>query len=196
VARTGRRPGSSDSREAILAAARSRFASDGYDAATIRGIAATAAVDPALVRHYFGTKEHLFVAALRFPIDPADVVPALLAPGVDGLGERLARFFLDAWDAPEGRPFIALLRSIAASDQAAEMMRQFISREVVGRLAATLGLDRPELRTGLAGSHLVGLAMMRYVIRLEPIASATAEDLARAAGPAIQVYFTAASGGG
>ena len=192
MARTGRRPGTSGSREAILAAARSCFAADGYDGATVRGIAAAAQVDPALVRHYFGSKEHLFVAALQFPVDPAESVPALLEPGLDGLGERLTRFFLEAWDAPNGRQFIAMLRSITVNDQAAEMMRQFISREVMARLAASLDLDRPELRAALAGSHLVGLAMARYVIRLEAVASVDRETLAREVGAAIQVYFSGA----
>jgi AcrR family transcriptional regulator len=194
VARTGRRPGTSGSRERILAAARSRFASDGYDGATIRGIASAAGVDPALVLHYFDSKEHLFVAALRFPVDPSEVVPALLAPGPDGLGERLATFFLEAWDAPGDRPFVGLLRSIARNEKAAEMMRQFIAREVLARVAASLELDRPELRAALAGSHLVGLALMRYVIKLEPIASADRYLLAREVGPAIQRYFTAGAG--
>jgi AcrR family transcriptional regulator len=190
VTRTGRRPGTSGSREKILAVARAQFAREGYDGATLRGIAAAAGVDPALVLHYFGSKEHLFVAALHFPVDPADVVPVLLAPGLEGLGERMVTFFLKAWDAPDGRPFIGLLRSIAANDQAAEMMRQFIAREVIARIAASLKLDQPELRAALAGSQLVGLALLRYVVRLEPIASADPSTLAREVGPAIQRYFT------
>ena len=171
-------------------AARAHFASDGYDRATIRGIAASAGVDPALVRHYFGSKEHLFVEALEFPIDPTVLVPRLLGSGLDGLGERLARFFLETWDLPDA-PFVALLRSVATSDQAAEMVRQFLAREVIGRIAASLELDRPQLRAALAGSHLVGLAFMRYVIKLEPIASADADVLAAEVGPTIQRYFTA-----
>lgn len=187
--RSGRRAGSSGSRERILAAARSRFASDGYDGESIRGIAGEASVDPALVRHFFGSKEHLFVEAMRFPIDPAEMVPRLLEPGIDGLGERLARFFFEAWDTPNG-PFIALLRSVTTSEQAAEMLRQFISREVIGRLAASLKLDDPQLRAGLAGGHLVGLAFMRYVIKLEPIASMDRETLAGHVAPALQRYLT------
>jgi AcrR family transcriptional regulator len=166
------------------------FGRNGYDGATIRGIAGAAGVDPALVRHYFGSKEHLFIAALRFPMDPADVVPVLLGPGLDGLGERLTLFFLETWDVPKGRPFIGLLRSVARNEQAAEMLRQFIAREVIARVAASLDLDRPQLRAALAGSHLVGLAIMRYVIKLEPIASADRHALAREVGPAIQRYFT------
>ena len=187
--RSGRRPGNSGSRERILAAARASFAQSGYDATTIRGIAEAAAVDPALVRHYFGSKEHLFVVALEFPVDPSEFVPRLLAPGIDGLGERIAAFFLEAWDTPSGRPFLALLRSVASNDQAAEALRQFVTREVLGRVASILVLDRPQLRAALAASHLIGLAMTRYVVRIEPIASAPRSELARAVGPSIQRYF-------
>jgi AcrR family transcriptional regulator len=189
VARTGRRPGISGSREKILAAARSSFSRNGYDGATIRDIAASAQVDPALVRHYFGSKEHLFIEALQFPVDPVEFVPRLLAPGREGLGERLASFFLETWDGPAGRPFLALVRSVTTSEDAAEMLRQFVSREIIGRIAASLELDRPELRAGLAGSQLIGLAMVRYVIKLEPIASADRTELAKAVGPSIQAYF-------
>jgi AcrR family transcriptional regulator len=189
MTRTGRRPGNSGSREAILAAARAQFAQHGYDAATLRGIAGTAAVDPALVRHYFGSKEGLFVAALEFPVDPAKVLPGLFGQGVDGLGERLVLFFLDVWDDPNGQPFLALLRSVTASADAAEMLRQFVTREVVARLAAVIGGDQARLRASLAGSQLVGLAMMRYVIHLEPVASADRADLARIVGPAIQRFL-------
>jgi AcrR family transcriptional regulator len=189
VPRSGRRPGNSGSRERILAAARSQFAQHGYDATTLRGIAEAAGVDPALVRHYFGSKEHLFVVALEFPVDPAEFVPRLLEPGIDGLGERIAVFFLEAWDTPGGRPFLALLRSVASNEQAAEALRQFVTREVLGRVAAILVLDRPQLRAALAASHLIGLAMTRYVVRIEPIASASRSELARAVGPSIQRYF-------
>jgi AcrR family transcriptional regulator len=188
--RTGRRPGTSGSREAILAAARERFADDGYDGASIRGIAAAARVDPALVRHYFGSKEHLFVAAMEFPVDPAEAVPRLLAAGRENLGERLARLFLEAWDPPNG-PFVGLLRSVTTNEQAAEMLRQFVSREVIGRVATLLGLDQPHLRAGLAASHLIGLAFMRHVVKLEPIASMDRERLAELVGPSIDRYLNA-----
>ena len=190
VARTGRRTGTSGSRESILAAAQTHFAADGYDGATIRAIAATAGVDPALVGHYFGNKEHLFVAAMRFPIDPAEFVPRVLAAGPDEVGEGLARTFFQAWDQPD-TAFVALLRSVTTNDQAAEMLRQFISREVIGRLASMLNLDRPQLRAGLAGSQLVGLALVRYVVKIEPIASMDAEELVRAIGPTLQKYLSA-----
>jgi AcrR family transcriptional regulator len=189
VPRTGRRPGASGTRAEILATARAEFAAHGYDGATIRGIAAAAGVDPALVGHYFGSKEDLFVAALRLPFDPADAIVHIVAAGTDGLGERMTDFFFSTWDNPDGAPFIALLRSVTASEQAAEMMRQFISRAVLARVAAALSLDQPQLRAALAASQLVGLALVRYVIKLEPIASAERSTLVREVGPTIQRYF-------
>src|SRR5437660_6065467 len=128
--RTGRRPGTGGTREKILAAARSRFGQEGYDGTTIRGIAAGAGVDPALVLHYFGSKEGVFLAAVEFPIDPAEFVPRLLAPGLDGLGERLVRFFLETWDSPAGSPLLGLVRSVVGNERAAALMRDFVSREV------------------------------------------------------------------
>ena len=191
MARTGRRAGSSGSREAILAAAREQFASDGYDGTTVRGIAAAAGVDPALVRHYFGGKEHLFVEVLALPIDPAEIVPHIVSGSPEGVGERLTRFFLETWDRPD-TPFVALLRSVTTNDQAAAMMREFISREVLGVIASTLELDQPQLRAALAGSQLVGLAMMRYVLKLEPVASMDRERLIPLVGPTIQRYLSRA----
>ena len=189
MARTGRRVGSSGSREAILAAARELFAREGYDAATVRGIATAAGVDPALVRHYFGDKEHLFVEVLELPIDPAEFVPRLLAPGADGLGLRLAQFFLETWDR-EDTPFVALLRSVTTNERAAAMLREFVSREVLGQIAATLKLPDPQLRAALAGSQLVGLALMRYVLKLEPVASMDRDRLAELVAPVLQRHLS------
>jgi len=190
VARTGRRPGTGGTRERILAAARSDFGRAGYDGATIRGIAAQAEVDPALVLHYFESKDGVFRAAVQFPIDPAEFIPKLLEPGLEGLGERLTRFFVDAWDSPAGSPFIAVVRSVVGSEEAAALLRDFVSREVLGRLARALDLDEPQLRASLVASQLVGLAMLRYVIRLEPIASARADDIVAWLGPTLQRYLT------
>src|SRR6476620_11619941 len=133
--RTGRRPGAGGTREKVLAAARSHFSETGYEGATVRGIAAAAGVDPALVLHYFGSKEGVFREAMEFPIDPAEFIPRLLAPGLDDLGERLTRFFLDTWDSPAGQPLLGLIRSVVGSESAAALMREFISSEVLGRLA-------------------------------------------------------------
>ena len=188
--RTGRRPGPGGTRETILAAARSHFGAAGYEGGTVRGIAAEAGVDPSLVMHYFGSKEGVFRAAMDFPVDPAEFIPRLLAPGLDGLGERLVRFFLETWDSPAGSPLLGLVRSVVGSERAAAMLREFISREVLGRLAEALDLDEPQLRASLVGSQLIGLAMLRYVVRLEPLASAPPRQIAAWMAPSIQRYLT------
>jgi AcrR family transcriptional regulator len=190
MARTGRRPGAGGTREKILGAARAQFAKHGYDGATIRGIASAAHVDPKLVLHYFDSKEGIFAAAMDFPFDPAAAIPALLEPGLDGLGTRLARFFFDVWDSPSGARAHALVRSMVTSKSAAALMRDFVSREVLARVAQSLELDQPQLRAGLAASQLIGLAMLRYVLRVEPLASASTADLAAWIGPTLQRYFT------
>jgi AcrR family transcriptional regulator len=141
--RRGRRGGDSGTREAILAAARSRFGDYGYDGATIRGIAADAGVDAALVHHFFGTKERLFAAAMRLPVNPGDLLTAALAPGArepgQGLGEHLVRTVLGAWEVTEMRStFLGLLRSAVTSEQAAGMMREFATEAILSRIAGAV----------------------------------------------------------
>ncbi len=190
MARTGRRPGLGGTRERILAAARSDFGKAGYEGTTIRGIAAQAKVDPALVMHYFDSKDGVFRAAMQFPVDPAEFIPRLLAPGLDGLGERLVRFFVDTWDSPAGSPLLGLIRSVVGNEEAAAQLREFVTREVLGRLARALELDQPQLRAALVAGQLVGLAMLRYVVRVEPLASASAAELVAWLGPTLQRYLT------
>jgi AcrR family transcriptional regulator len=187
----GRRPAGEDTRGLILAAARAEFGNRGYDATTIRGIARAAGVDARLVHHYFDGKEHVFVAALGFPARPQDVLPDLLAGPPEQLGERLARTILRIWDRPGGREQVtALLTGAMVSEAAARLLREFVSRELLGRIAATLEVDRPELRAALAASHLVGLAMVRLLVKVEPLASLDFDELARIVGPVLQHYLT------
>ena len=188
--RTGRRPGPAGTREKILATARTQFARSGYDGTTIRGIAAASRVDPKLILHYFESKEGIFAAAMDFPFDPAEAIPELLRPGLDGLGVRLARFFIDIWDSPAGVRAHAIVRSMVTSESAAALMRDFVTREVLARLAKNLELDHPQVRASLAASQLVGLAMLRYVVKVEPLASAPPARLAAWIGPTLQRYFT------
>ena len=162
----------------------------GFEAATVRAIAADAHVDPALILHYFESKDALFRTAVAFPLNPAEFVPRLLAPGVNGLGDRLVHFFIETWDSPAGRPLLALIRSVVANAEAAALLREFVRREVLGRLATALEIDQPELRTSLTASALIGVAMMRYVVELEPIARASPQELAAWLGPTIQRYLT------
>ncbi|MCW2504886.1 MAG: transcriptional regulator, TetR family [Actinomycetia bacterium] len=192
MARTGRRPSGSGTQDAILAAAMTAFTESGYDGATMRGIARAASVDPALVHHYYGTKEELFVAAMQFPIDPAVIIPALLEPGPDGLGERLLRMFLGVWDSPNTiSPFLALIRGAMSHEASAAMLREFVGEAIIGRLTAALDVDRPTLRGTLVGSQLIGLGIARYVIRIEPLASASADEVVAAVAPTLQRYLTA-----
>ena len=191
IRRSGRRPGDSGTREAILAAAKESFAASGYDATTIRGVGRAAAVDPALVHHFFGTKQDLFVAAMELPVDPAKMVPAMLADGIDGLGERLVRTFLLIWDGTPGQnPMLALLRSATTNEQAVAMLREFLTDAVLGPVACAAGHDRPELRASLVASQIMGLALARYVLRLEPLATADAATIASAIGPTVHRYLT------
>ena len=154
----GRRPGGEDTRGAILAAARSEFAGRGYDGTTLRGIARAAGVDPRLVHHYFEGKDDVFIAAMDFPVRPGDVVPQIIGPGPDGMGERLVRFFFAIWDPEPGRErVIALLASAMTSQDAARMIREFLTREVFERLVGDLGVDRPQLRASLTAAQMFGL---------------------------------------
>lgn len=189
MARTGRRPGRSGTREAILAAARSSFAARGYDATTIRRVAGEAGVDPALVSHYFGAKDGLFAAAMDLPRAPAEALAEALE-GEDGeLGRRIVATFLSVWDSAHGSPLMALLRSATGSEGAASMLREFAEREVVGRIAQRIGGRQARLRASLVASHMLGLGLARHVIGIEPAASATPATLVDAIGPRIQSYL-------
>ncbi|HET8641406.1 MAG TPA: TetR/AcrR family transcriptional regulator, partial [Pseudonocardiaceae bacterium] len=142
------------------------------------------------VNHWFGSKEGLFAAATSIPVDPAALVDALAAGGPDGVGERIVRQFLTVWDtAGQGR-LIALIRSVSSHEESARMLREFITKLVFGRLTERLGVDQPQLRAALCGSQIAGLGMVRYVLRLEPIASADHDLLAAAIGPTLQRYLT------
>ena len=191
MARTGRRPGVSGTREAILDAARRAFAEQGYQQATIRGVADLAGVDPALVHHYFGTKQDLFVAAVELPVNPIGQLMAVLADEPDQIGQRIVEVFLSIWDhAADRSPLLALIRSAVGDERAAAMLREFITEEVLGQLARRLGSPDARLRATLVGSQLIGLAMARYIVRVEPLASAPAAELAAAVGPTVQRYLT------
>jgi len=193
----GRRPGESGTRAAILDAARAAFAEAGYDRATMRGIAAAAAVDPALVIHYFGSKEGLFEAALELPVRPSDVLARGTAAGRDQLGATIVRTFLEAWRPPGSRVrLLAMLRSAMTNETAMRMIRDLLIREVFGPITATLGVSDARLRAELVGSQLVGLAIMRFVGRIEPLASASIDELVAAVGPTVQRYLTGEIAGG
>jgi hypothetical protein len=128
---------------------------------------------------------------MELPVAPSELVAGLLAEGVEELGERLVRAFLTLYDEPAARePFLALLRGAVSHERAATLLREFVDREVLGRLAAAASPDAPELRASLAGSQIVGLAMARYVVGVAPLRTAERETLVAAVGPAVQRYLT------
>ena len=186
----GRRPGAPDTRAEVLAAARASFAEKGFRGTTIRAVAAAAGVDPALVHHYFGTKDDLFVAALQISVDPREVLAPVVAAGPDGAGERLLRTFLSVWDDPALQPrLVALARSMMADDTAG-LVRDGFLPVVVGPVLAGLVTDRPEVRVPLVASQVIGLIVARYVLALPPLAQMPAEDVVARMGPTLQRYLT------
>jgi AcrR family transcriptional regulator len=197
--RSGRRAGDSGTREAILDAARRRFAEHGYDGATIRGIAADAGVDPALVHHFYGTKERLFAASMRMPVVPSEVLSAALAAGPAGgdagtVGQRMVDTVLTIWEQPEVHGvMLGLLRSAVTSDKAADLLREFLTDAILGPVSAIARADAPgeaAYRAGMVASQMLGVALSRYLIRLGPVASATPRDLAATLGPTVDRYLT------
>jgi AcrR family transcriptional regulator len=190
--RSGRRPGNPDTRDAVLAAARAAFAERGFDGATIRGIAGAAGVDPALVHHYFGNKDKLFLAAIEAPANPADLLPEVLAGGRDNLGENIVRLLLRVWDGPMRPAALALVRSAVGNEWTAKLLREFLVSQVLRRVVGTLDMPsrEREIRGSLAASQLIGLVMGRYVLKLEPLATASPESLVAAIGPNVQRYLT------
>lgn len=191
MVRTGRRPGDSATRDQILAAARATFGEVGYDRATIRQIASVAGVDPALVHHYFGPKSELYAAAIDIPLSPRDIADTVIGAGMTGAGERMTRLFFSIWDIPEARePLLAMLRgALGGNDQGVEAFRQFIEHGLLPRLAPVVAASNRELRVTAAAAHLVGVAIARHVVGIEPIASASLDDLVALIGPRIQSYF-------
>jgi AcrR family transcriptional regulator len=193
--RTGRRPGKQDTRGAILAAARETFAERGYDAASIRQIASGAGVDPALVHHYFGTKERLFLSVVQPPADPGELIPTIFAGDFGGVAERIVRTFLSLWEDPASGPaFLSLLRTAVSNERTGALMREFFATQIVRRLmpelSAHVDVGEVPLRAALVVSQLFGMALARYVLRFEPLASANENLVVAAVAPTIQRYLT------
>jgi AcrR family transcriptional regulator len=182
--RTGRRPGRHDTRAEILAAARHCFAATGYDRTTIRQIAAGAGVDAALVVRRFGSKLDLFLAVVGVP----GGVQSVVAGDGAGLGARVVQTFVELWDnAPlRGGSFTGLMRLATGDDAAATRLRGYLRDNLAATLGQALDIDDAERRVALVGSQLLGLGIARYVLRLEPLASASPESVAAELGWAVQ----------
>ncbi|MGH3243139.1 MAG: TetR/AcrR family transcriptional regulator [Spirillospora sp.] len=184
----GRRPGPTETRERILAEARDLFAEKGYDGTSLRAIARAAGVDPALVHHFYGNKEGVFIEAMRFPVDLATVLPRVASFPRERFGELMVRTFLDVWGDDERRaPLLAMLRSAMTNERAAALLREFVSTVLFGR--AGKATDTPQLQIQAAAGQMIGLMILRYVLRVEPIASASEDELIELVAPTIQRYF-------
>jgi AcrR family transcriptional regulator len=149
-------------------------------------------VDPALVHHYFGNKDKLFLAAVDAPADPAELLPTILAAPQDQLGAAVVRMLLHVWDGPARPAGLALLRSAVSNEWTAKLLREFLVSRVLRKVVSTLGFD-PDVRAArasLVASQLIGLVMTRYVLRLEPLASASHDSIVAAIGPNVQRYLT------
>jgi len=195
--RLGRRAGDSKSSEAILEAARAQFAEHGYQGATIRAIAAEAGVDPALVHHFYGTKEALFAAAMRLPVVPSEVIAAAFEGGLAErpLGELVVHTALTLWESDGLKEtFLGLLRSAVTSEEAARMLREYVAESILGTLAKVVGVPgtkaEVEYRVAMVATQMLGLAMTRLVLGLPAVAEASVDELAAAIGPSVERYLT------
>lgn len=193
MTRTGRRKGSPDTREAILDAARDAFADRGFDGASIRAIASAAGVDPALVHHYFGAKEQLFLATVGAPVNPGELIPTILEGERSEMGERLVRLFVSVWDDPHSGPkLVAIVRSALAHDWSARMLREFLTSQILRRVIAKADVPAAEapIRSALVASQMIGLGLARFVLKIEPLASADIDTVVATIGPTVQRYLT------
>ncbi|RKN42921.1 TetR/AcrR family transcriptional regulator [Streptomyces hoynatensis] len=179
-------------RDRILAAAREVFAERGYDKTSIREIARLADVNPALVHHYYGTKERIFAAAVAAAAAPATAgLPVAQQFPPEETGLAFTRLFFGVWENPATRgPLLALVRSAVNNETAAGIFRGFVTSQLLSRVTGGLDLPDAELRAELAAAQLVGTVMLRYVMRFEPLAGADAEELIRRLAPVVQHHLT------
>ena len=167
------------------------FADAGYDKTSVRDVAATAGVDPAMIRHYFGSKAELFRATMGWPFEPAEIATRITGGDRGEIGERLTRVFFEAWEHPESRaPLLAILRGAATHHESANLVRQFIQGQVYSEIASGLAEPDAELRIDLAMAQLLGIAYLRHILRVEPIASTPVEELVKRVAPVVSRHLT------
>jgi AcrR family transcriptional regulator len=181
-----------DRRTAIVAAARTQFATKGFTGVSMRAIARDAGVDVSLISHYFGDKAGLLVATMELPVDPVEKIASVVADGPDGMAERLLRTFLEAWD-PHRDVFSTLLRTTLGSGAAQAPMLQVAQNVLISSLLEVLEGKERELRATLVASQLIGLATLRYVARLPPLAEAPIAVVVRLHAPGMQALIDGAA---
>jgi AcrR family transcriptional regulator len=187
----GRRPGGPDTRGEIVQAARESFADKGFAATSIRAVARHAGVDAALVHHYFDSKDELFIEAMAIPVDPRQIAAQIVDGPVEEIGRRIATVFFGVWESPDGQQRMkALFRSVVSSDEVARMMREGITQMIIQPISQVLDVPDAQLRVGLVATQLVGAAIVRYLVGLEPVASIDIETLIDRLAPVLQLHLT------
>lgn len=188
---TGRRPGKTDTHQSILGSAQKLFAEVGYDKATIRAIAEDAHVDPALISHYFGTKQELFLASMLPIYKGSELLSEAMLSTEDEIEQKLAGLFVQLTQDKETlKILIGMIRSATTDEKAAEMVKEFVETKLVKPMSLLLTGDNPDLRASLIGSHMIGIIITKYIVKAEPLASASSSDIAAQIGPAIEKYMT------
>lgn len=196
VSRAGRRPGNPDTKEAILLAARTLFAANGFNGTSVRQIAAAAGVDPAMIHHYFKSKDQLFLTTIQVGVDVPSKMARVLAGDPQNFGHNLLTTFLEVWDSEDGASLVAAFRSALSDPTTSAMVRDFITTAVLGTLVGALHLapDEAPQRAGLIGSQMLGLVVGRYILAIPPLAAMPADKVVAAIGPTIQRYLTGSLG--
>jgi AcrR family transcriptional regulator len=192
--RRGRRQGEPVSRGVVLAAAKQRFATEGYEKTTLRAIARDAHVDPSMVLYLFGSKEQLFRESLQLILDPEMLVAALTGDADDDpdIGTRMVRTYLRIWETPDTAASMrAMLQSATSNSDAHEAFRDFMQNYVLTAVSGVLGGgEQARLRAMLAASQLVGVAILRYVMEVPPLATLSGEEIERLIAPTLTRYLT------
>jgi AcrR family transcriptional regulator len=189
-ARPGRWRSGAESRQRILDAARALFREHGYGGTTVRAVATEAGVDPAMVFYFFGTKQGLFAAAIEMSPQLPPAIESIFTGDLDGLGERLVRTLVENLDASDRAPLVTLTRSATTHDESETLLREFIEREITGRLAALVDTPDARWRAGMVNVQILGITVARYVARIEPLASAPIDELVARFGPLVQHCLT------
>lgn len=188
--RPGRWRSGAESKQRILQTARELFGQHGYSATTVRAIATAAGVDPAMVFYFFSTKQGLFSAAVDMSDNVPPAIESIFAGGLDAIGERIVRTLVENLDKSDRTPLMMLTRSAPTDAQSEALLREFIDREITYRLAAMLGTPDAALRAAMVNAQILGLTVARYIMRIEPIASASVDELVDRFGPLVQYCLT------
>ncbi|UVJ40892.1 TetR family transcriptional regulator [Arthrobacter sp. CJ23] len=190
--RRGRRKGGEDSRQLILATARRLFSEHGFDGTSLRQVAREAQVDPAMVHHFFKGKDELFALSVELPADPEQVLAGVETLDPGERAEAIVRAVLRLWESPAQHGLVAFIRGTIGSKAKTALLREMVARTILSRIMA--GVPGPaeevRLRGNLVATQMVGLVLVRYVVRLEPLASASRDEVVRMVAPNVQRYLT------